>query len=52
MGTEAQHLNLDARWPLWVRITHISYADNGSYLDLVGQLHSVWNHYPDKYGSD
>ena len=31
---------------------HTRYADNGSYLDLVGQLHSVRNKYTDKYGSE
>jgi outer membrane autotransporter protein len=29
---------------------HTRYADNGSYLDLVGQLHAVQNKYTDKYG--
>lgn len=31
---------------------HTRYADNGSYLDLVGQLHSVRNKYTDKYGGE
>ena len=31
---------------------HTRYADNGSYLDLVGQLHAVQNKYTDKYGGE
>jgi outer membrane autotransporter protein len=31
---------------------HTRYADNGSYLDLVGQLHVVQNKYTDKYGGE
>ena len=31
---------------------HTRYADNGSYLDLVGQLHAVHNKYTDKYGGE
>ncbi|MET3463242.1 autotransporter outer membrane beta-barrel domain-containing protein [Variovorax atrisoli] len=31
---------------------HTRYADNGSYLDFVGQLHSVRNKYTDKYGGE
>ena len=31
---------------------HTRYAGNGSYLDLVGQLHSVRNKYADKYGGE
>ncbi|MDP9606489.1 UNVERIFIED_ORG: outer membrane autotransporter protein [Variovorax paradoxus] len=31
---------------------HTRYADNGSYLDLVGQLHSVRNDYTDRYGGE
>lgn len=31
---------------------HTRYADNGSYLDLVGQLHSVRNKYVDRFGGE
>jgi outer membrane autotransporter protein len=31
---------------------HTRYADNGSYFDLVGQLHAVQNKYTDKYGGE
>jgi outer membrane autotransporter protein len=31
---------------------HTRYADNGSYLDLVGQLHAVHNKYTDTYGGE
>jgi outer membrane autotransporter protein len=31
---------------------HTRYADNGSYLDLVGQVHAVRNAYQDKYGGE